>query len=166
MQDNNNGVYVIMTSNDVSQLPPELTRAGRIDATWFFDLPNDEARTEILKIHFSKFGRTLSDDVMEAAVAATEHYTGAEIETAVKAAMRKAFVRIQKSKSKLTKKDIALEDILAAIEEVTPVYKSYNEKIRHLQESSRSRARFTDGTDKKDSSKDDFFDPLSSGVEL
>lgn len=34
LNDNDNGVYVIMTSNDVSQLPPELTRAGRLDAIW------------------------------------------------------------------------------------------------------------------------------------
>ena len=29
-----NGVFTVMTSNDVSQLPPELTRAGRLDAIW------------------------------------------------------------------------------------------------------------------------------------
>lgn len=29
-----NQVFTVMTSNDVSQLPPELTRAGRLDAIW------------------------------------------------------------------------------------------------------------------------------------
>ena len=49
MNDNDSGVYVIMTSNDVSQLPPEFTRAGRLDATWYFGLPKEEERREIFK---------------------------------------------------------------------------------------------------------------------
>ena len=40
-------VIVMMTSNDVSQLPPELTRSGRIDTQWIFDLPNKFEREEI-----------------------------------------------------------------------------------------------------------------------
>ena len=43
-----------MTSNDVSQLPPELTRAGRLDATWYFSLPTLSERKEIFKIHLKK----------------------------------------------------------------------------------------------------------------
>ena len=54
MQDNNNGVYVIMTSNDVSALPPEFTRSGRIDAQWYFSLPTTSEREDIFNVHLAK----------------------------------------------------------------------------------------------------------------
>ena len=50
LQEDNTGIITIMTSNDVSQLPPELTRSGRIDAQWMFDLPNEFERSEIIDI--------------------------------------------------------------------------------------------------------------------
>ena len=33
-------VFVICTANDISQLPPELLRKGRLDEIFFVDLPN------------------------------------------------------------------------------------------------------------------------------
>ena len=57
LNDNDNGVFVVMTSNDVSQLPPELTRAGRLDATWYFSLPTLEERKQIFRIHLNNIKR-------------------------------------------------------------------------------------------------------------
>ncbi|MCX6893576.1 MAG: AAA family ATPase, partial [Verrucomicrobia bacterium] len=44
-------VFVVATANDVSQLPPELLRKGRLDEIFYVDLPSDEERAEIFRIH-------------------------------------------------------------------------------------------------------------------
>ena len=41
LNENDKGIFTIMTSNDVSQLPPELTRVGRLDGIWYFSYPNE-----------------------------------------------------------------------------------------------------------------------------
>ena len=66
LNDNNKGIFTVMTSNDISQLPPELTRIGRIDAIWYFTYPNEEERLEIIKIYFNKFYKNnVSEDVIK-----------------------------------------------------------------------------------------------------
>lgn len=40
MSDRETDVFVVCTSNDISRLPPEFTRAERFDATFFIDLPS------------------------------------------------------------------------------------------------------------------------------
>ncbi len=41
LSDHTSDVFVVATSNDISQLPPELTRAERFDGIFFCDLPSD-----------------------------------------------------------------------------------------------------------------------------
>ncbi len=50
-------VFVIATANDISHLPPELLRKGRLDEIFFVDLPTDAERHEIFRIHLEKRGR-------------------------------------------------------------------------------------------------------------
>ena len=50
-------VFVVATANDVSQLPPELLRKGRLDEIFYVDLPLDEERAEIFRIHLAKRNR-------------------------------------------------------------------------------------------------------------
>lgn len=42
---------MIATANDVSKLPPELTRAERLDATFFLDLPGERERMAIWEMY-------------------------------------------------------------------------------------------------------------------
>ena len=135
----NNEVFVIMTSNDVSQLPPEFTRAGRLDAQWYFGLPTLDERKEIFNIHLKKTGREVSDPLVTAAAKAAENYTGAEIKEAVKVAMRKAYTRFKMDGNK----ELTEQDLVSAIEEVIPLYKSSQEKILALEVYARGRARNT-----------------------
>lgn len=133
------GVFVVMTSNDVSQLPPELTRAGRLDAIWYFGLPTEKERSEIFKIHFDKFDKKVSDDLLKYAAEITNDFTGAEIKEAVKGTLRKAFSRFKKDgNSEITK-----DDLQKACIEIIPVSKSSREKIALLEEYAKSRARFS-----------------------
>ena len=142
MQDNDNGVYVIMTSNDVSQLPPEFTRAGRVDAHWYFGLPKAAEREDILNIHFSKFNKTLPADVMKLAVDNTEGYTGAELKTVVANCMRKAFIRHKNNPEQAA--GFTPDEVLESIDEVIPVSESSKEKIAALEMWCANRARRSD----------------------
>jgi hypothetical protein len=44
-------VFVFATANEISLLPPELLRKGRFDEIFFVDLPDDDERREIIRIH-------------------------------------------------------------------------------------------------------------------
>lgn len=139
MNDNKDGVFVVMTSNDVSGLPPELTRAGRLDAHWFFTLPTKTEREEIFRIHFRKTGRTVSDEVIVRAAEQAENYTGAEIEEIVKVIMRKAYARFRTDGNR----EIMPQDIESSVSEVIPLYTSSREKINALNLWAQGRARKT-----------------------
>lgn len=143
----NNGVFVVMTSNDVSQLPPELTRSGRLDAMWYFSLPNEEERKSIFRIHLGKTKKDITEEMVEAASAATQNYTGAEIKDIVKQAMWKAFRRFKEGGENA----LLAEDIVSAAESVVPIWRSSQEKILYLEQWVNGRARFTStGTDRAD----------------
>lgn len=135
--DDSKEVFTIMTSNDVTQLPPELTRSGRLDVLWYFGLPSEEERLEIFKIHFSKKPVTVEDNVIAYAASITENFTGAEIKECVKVAIRKAFYRYKTDGNS----NITVEDVAAAKEEIIPVYESSREKIYVLETYAKHRAR-------------------------
>jgi len=57
MQEKVSPVFVVATANDVTQLPPELLRKGRFDELFFVDLPDEEEREAIWRIHIQKRDR-------------------------------------------------------------------------------------------------------------
>lgn len=132
-----NDIFTVMTSNDVSKLPPELTRSGRLDTMWYFGLPLVEERLEIFKIHFGKTKAKIDNNVMEYAATMSENFTGAEIKECVKVSMRKAFRRYKQDKNP----NIIQEDIDLAISEIIPIYESSKEKIMSLEIYAKNRAR-------------------------
>lgn len=71
-------VFVVMTSNDISKLPPEFTRAERVDAVFFLDLPNDIERAKIWDLYEQKYalpaGKRYNKKLFE-----DKGWTGAEI---------------------------------------------------------------------------------------
>ena len=71
------GVFVVCTANDASRLPPELTRSGRFDATFFLDLPGPEQRAGIWETYRGRYGIEPGD----ATPADDDGWTGAEIES-------------------------------------------------------------------------------------
>lgn len=137
LNDNDYGVYIIMTSNDVSQLPPELTRQGRLDAKWFFDFPKENERKEIFKIHFSKYNKEINSDLLDLAVSKTNNFTGAEIQEIVKNTIRKSFIRFKKDNNNELKE----EDITSAINEIIPISKTSKESILALKSYCSNRFR-------------------------
>ncbi len=55
MNDHESDVFLIATSNDVSKLPPEFTRAERFDALYFLDFPGPEQKEQIWRMHSARF---------------------------------------------------------------------------------------------------------------
>lgn len=56
LSDHETDVFFVGTSNDISKLPPEFTRAERFDGVFFLDLPHTGERDAIWSLYRSHFG--------------------------------------------------------------------------------------------------------------
>ena len=74
MQERPGSTYWLMTANDARRLPPELTRAERLDATFFVDLPDTATRSDIWSLYFDRYGHDAGCERP-----ADDNWTGAEI---------------------------------------------------------------------------------------
>ncbi|UAW98080.1 AAA family ATPase [Halopseudomonas nanhaiensis] len=86
-------VFLVATANDVSQLPPELIRKGRIDEMFFVDLPDESVRADIFAIHLARRELEVNRFDLPALAAASAGFSGAEIEQAIVAAVYAAAAR-------------------------------------------------------------------------
>lgn len=123
MQDKSAPVFCYFTANDVSRLPPELLRKGRIDEVFFIDLPNDREREEIIAIHLRKRGRNPAHYPLDVLAQECRGFVGAEIEQGIKEALVEAFYR----GSELTS-----DDIIRAFRATIPMIRSQRDKIHEL----------------------------------
>jgi SpoVK/Ycf46/Vps4 family AAA+-type ATPase len=87
LQEHKTPVFVAATANDLSALPPELMRKGRFDEIFFVDLPDTSERAEILKIHLRLRHQDPSGFDLTDVAAASDGFSGAELEQAVVAAL-------------------------------------------------------------------------------
>jgi SpoVK/Ycf46/Vps4 family AAA+-type ATPase len=69
-------VYFIGTANDIRRLPPEFTRAERLDGVFFVDLPTPEQRRTIWKQYRGKYDIGASEPIPP-----DDGWTGAEIKS-------------------------------------------------------------------------------------
>lgn len=125
-------VFVVATANDVSQLPPELLRKGRLDEIFYVDLPSEEERAEIFKIHLLKRGRDPEQFDLPALVQASHDYSGAEIEESIISALYDAFY---------SREELSSSYVLASLAETVPLAKTMSEKINALRKWAIGRAR-------------------------
>ncbi|TVQ60831.1 MAG: AAA family ATPase [Phycisphaerales bacterium] len=91
MQEHTHPVFLVATANDIEALPPELMRKGRFDEIFFVDLPGTPARKKIAEVHLRKRGRDAKTFDLARIAAASEGYSGAEIEQGVISALHEAF---------------------------------------------------------------------------
>lgn len=99
-------VFIVATSNDVSQLPPELMRKGRMDEIFFVDLPGQSVREEIFAIHLRKRHFTVENFALAELAAQSEGFSGAEIEQSVVAALYSASAQRQPLSTALIVKEL------------------------------------------------------------
>lgn len=95
LQEKSAAVFVIATANDIRRLPPELLRKGRFDEIFFVDLPRPDVREAILSVHLQRRKRSPSEFDLPSLVAATEGFSGAELEQVVVGALYAAFAEHQ-----------------------------------------------------------------------
>jgi SpoVK/Ycf46/Vps4 family AAA+-type ATPase len=130
MAENKKPVFLVATSNDISELPPELVRKGRVDEVFFVDLPDPAVRREIFKIHLEKRGLDPQAFALDALAERANGFTGAEIEEAVVSARYLAASRNE---------PVTSDAILSAIGRTFPISVLRSESIDSLRTWARGR---------------------------
>ena len=131
MQDKSKPVFVVATANDISKLPPELLRKGRIDEIFFVDLPSFNARKAIISIHLKRLKRNPSDFNLDALSNACMGFSGAEIEECIKDALFAAFNDA---------KEVDDNYIIDSAEKTYPLSKTMSESIASMRKWAKARA--------------------------
>lgn len=92
MQEKTSSVYVIATANNAHNLPLELKRKGRFDEIFCVNLPNEDERKKIFKIHIGNKKQNLDEAALNSVSLITEGFNGADIESLVNEAVEKCFI--------------------------------------------------------------------------
>lgn len=87
MAERTSRVFLVATANQVHELPAELLRKGRFDEIFFVDLPAAAARAEIFALHLDRRKLPRGEIDLSALAAASEGFSGAEIEQAIVSAL-------------------------------------------------------------------------------
>jgi len=132
LQERHGPVFVVATANDVSRLPPELLRRGRFDELFFVDLPDLEARREILELHLRRRGRAADAIDVPAIAELCADYSGAELEQVVVGALHRAYA---------LGRELETADLRRVAQDLVPLFRTYEEQIKALREWARGRAR-------------------------
>jgi ATP-dependent 26S proteasome regulatory subunit len=139
MQDKSAPVFVIATANNIEALPPEFLRKGRFDEIFFVDLPTAPERVQIWRLHLERrlarpgVGGALAADAatLDGLAAASEGYSGAEIEQAVIAALFDAYAE---------RRPLELDDLRRSVATMVPLSITMAPQIAAIREWASVRA--------------------------
>lgn len=131
MQEKKAPVFIAATANDIDRLPPEMIRKGRFDEVFFVDLPDQEEREAIFKIHLSNRGKEITDISLQNLAHHAEGFTGAEIEQCIVNAMYDCFA---------LEKNLAISDIYKSMGRTVPLSITMKEQITKTKRWADSRA--------------------------
>ncbi len=126
LQDCQHPVFVMVTANNVTGLPPEMLRRGRFDAIFSTSLPTPRERREVLRIHLKLRSRKIEDfpkSEVDEIVAISEGYVPAEIESAVKDALVDAYNEDA---------ELSMAHIRKAITSMVPLSKAFAKEIEAM----------------------------------
>jgi SpoVK/Ycf46/Vps4 family AAA+-type ATPase len=107
-------------------------------------VPAPEERRQIWEIHLRKRGRDPQRFDLARLIAESEGYTGAEIEKAVKQALRRAFIDGERESN--------ADDLVAALREAEPIRRSHAERLDQARRSLRGLEKPTIRHDRSSSS--------------
>jgi AAA+ superfamily predicted ATPase len=136
LQEKTSPVFVVATANRVDALPPELMRKGRFDEIFFIDLPASNERREIFRIHLERRKRDPLRFQLDDLAAATEGYSGSEIEQGIIAGLYHAFAEGG---------ELTQSHVLRALQETFPLSSTMGEDIARLRDWSKNRTRPASG---------------------
>ena len=123
MQEKARGLFVAATANRIDLLPAEMIRKGRFDEVFFVDLPLDDERLEIFKIHLNRRGVDASKFDLDQLRSMTAGWTGAEIEQCVVSSVTKA---------RLADRAITQQDLIKVAASTVPLSRTMKEQIGHI----------------------------------
>lgn len=123
MQEKAHGLFVAATANRIDLLPAEIIRKGRFDEVFFVDLPTDDERVEVFRIHLQRRGAKPEHFNLERLKRFTRGWTGAEIEQCVISAFTAA---------RLEDRQLVDDDLLNATANVVPLSKTMKEQVDHI----------------------------------
>jgi SpoVK/Ycf46/Vps4 family AAA+-type ATPase len=123
MQEKARGLFVAATANRIDLLPAEMIRKGRFDEVFFVDLPLEDERIEIFKIHLTGRGMDAARFDLEQLTEFTKDWTGAEIEQCVISALTKA---------RLADREVTGQDLINIAVKMVPLARTMTEQIRHI----------------------------------
>jgi hypothetical protein len=131
MQEKTKGLFVAATANRIDLLPAEMIRKGRFDEVFFVDLPNEEERLDICRIHLQKRGIDPAPLSVERLKQFTKGWTGAELEQCVVSALTTA---------KLENRELTGDDLLNQTGKIVPLSKTMREQVEHIRSWALDRA--------------------------
>ena len=131
LQDRQSGVFVAATCNNLAALPPELLRKGRFDEIFFVDLPDADSRAELFRLHLKRRGRDPGQFDLNGLAAASEGFSGAEIEQAIVSGLYSAFSQ---------KQQLSAEILLVELRATRPLSVTRQEGVAALRAWARDRA--------------------------
>ena len=118
-------VFVIATANNIDLLPLEIIRKGRFDEIFFLDLPKQEEREEIFKIHIQEFRPNTFESFDYSRLAqSSDSFSGAEIRQSIIEGMYQAFYE---------KREFTTDDICLALKELIPLAHLETDQMIKLQ---------------------------------
>ena len=123
LQEKKKEVFVVGVANDLSKLPPELLRKGRFDEIFFVDLPDDEERRNIVSIHLRLRKQDPAAFDLPRLAAASNGFSGAEIEQAVISALYRSLHR---------KERLSTDVLLNGLSSTVPLSVTRGEEIAEL----------------------------------
>ena len=102
LQEKTSNVYVVATANNAENLPPELKRKGRFDEIFCVNLPTDEEREAIFKVHLNKKKNKAKDNKviipnekeLSKLNSCTKGFNGADIESVVDETLEALFIEL------------------------------------------------------------------------
>ena len=131
LAEKNTRVFVVATANDISVLPPELIRKGRFDEIFFVDLPSPAVRSILFALHLKKRQRDPQSFDLARLAAASEGFSGAEIEQSISSALYTAFAARQQ---------LSTDILVAELRSTQPLSVTRAEDVGAIREWARTRA--------------------------
>jgi len=127
---------LVATANNVATLPSMVYRKGRLDEVWATDLPTQEEREEIFRIHLRKRHRDPKKFNVPLLAAKTDEFVGAEIEGCIEDSMFTAFS---------DGKEVTTNHIMDSIGETIPQAQRDKEELNSIRAWVKTRARLVSG---------------------
>ena len=120
MQEKTRGLFIGATANRIDLLPAEMIRKGRFDEVFFVDLPLDDERVEIFRVHLRRRGIDPAGFNLERLKRFTKGWTGAEIEQCVVSAITTA---------RLEDRELNDDDLLNVAATIVPLSRTMKEQV-------------------------------------